>query len=126
MYFYKGDNNCHQASLIRRSMILEHPYDESYKIAADKKFNIENIIVRGCSFKIIDVIIAKYEGGGISWTTKHNDELERMFNELIPPTILKDYKEVVLLYKFPLKQIWPILKKIGICGLRLRNKLKRQ
>lgn len=126
MYFYKGANNCHQASIIRRSMILDHPYDESYKIAADKKFNIENIIVRKCSFKTIDTIIAKYEGGGVSWTINHDNELKRMFEELIPETILKDYENVYLLYRFPLKQIWPVLKKLGKFGLKLRNIIKRK
>ena len=126
MYFYKGENNRHQASLIRRTMILEHPYDESYKIAADKKFNIENIIVRGCSFKTIDTVIAKYEGGGISWTMKHDDELERMFIELIPPAILKDYAELSVIYKFPLKQLWPILRKIGIYLSRLKYSIQKK
>ena len=61
-YIY-GFNNCHQASLISRELLLRIPYDESYKIAADLKFNMEAIICNNCSYKTIGTIVCNYEVG---------------------------------------------------------------
>lgn len=101
-YIYKC-NNFHQASLIRRSMIIERPYDEKLKIAADLKFNINNIVVHGCSFSTVPVIISNYEPGGRSSTVEHHEEIDSIFKELIPKRILDDYKADAIYHEFPMK-----------------------
>lgn len=111
-YIYQC-NNFHQASLIRRTMILERPYDEGLKIAADLKFNINNIVVHGCSFSTVPVIISNYEPGGRSSTVKHNNEIDSIFKDLIPSRILDDYKANAIYHEFPTKYFYRIIKTIA-------------
>lgn len=111
-YIYQC-NNFHQASLIRRAMILERPYDEELKIAADLKFNINNIVVHGCSFSTVPVIISNYEPGGRSSTVKHNNEIDSIFKDLIPSRILDDYKANAIYHEFPTKYFYSIIKTIA-------------
>lgn len=108
-YFY-GNNNYHQSSLIKREMLLRHPYDEKLRIASDYKFNIECIIIYNCSYKPIDVIISNYEYGGRSVSVKHKDEIRKIYEELIPNRIKADYLDNICCYKKPGKYIMPILR----------------
>ena len=62
--------------------LLEYPYDEHLKVAADLKFNVEALIKHNCSYQSIDVVIARYEFGGISATKNHVEESRRLFEEL--------------------------------------------
>lgn len=55
----------HQSSLIRRTLMLSHLYDESYRISADAEFFV-NALVRGATFKKIDIPISVYQQGGLS------------------------------------------------------------
>lgn len=72
-------------------MLLERPYDEKYRIASDLKFNVESLVVHDCSYRPLDVIIAKYEMGGVS-TTPHHFENAKIYKELFPQRLLNDYK----------------------------------
>lgn len=122
-YYFKKENNRHQASLIKRKMLLEHPYDEKLRVASDLKFNIECIVKYNCSFRPIDLVIAKYEGGGISWTVNHQDEIDTIYKELFPERVMKDYENLLFLYRFPVKQILPILRKLGDWGMKAKKML---
>lgn len=112
-YYLFVTNNYHQASLIKRTLLLENPYDESYRIAADMKFNIQNIICNNCSYKSIDVIISTYEGQGVSMTVKHDDERKRLLEELIPKRILEEYERMHFIKMWPASRLWKILYKLG-------------
>lgn len=125
-YYYKTENNRHQASLIKRKMLLEHPYDEKLRVASDLKFNIECIVKYNCSFRAIDIVIAKYEGGGISWTVNHQDEIDMIYKELFPNRIMKDYENLLFLYRFPVKQLMPFLRCLGFLGIKLKNLLQKK
>lgn len=109
-YLFKG-NNRHQASLIKRTMLLQHPYDEKLKVASDLKFNVESIVIRNCSYKCIDTIIARYEGGGISRKNEHLDERNAIFKNLFPKRIITDYLNLSYNYTFPLKYVTSLLIK---------------
>lgn len=111
--YYYGGNNHHQASLISRTLLLSHPYDEKLKIASDLKFNVEVLVLNNCSYRPIDVIISNYEAGGRSSTIDNREEIISVFNELIPPRILEDYFYNESFYKFPVNDLRPVLKKIG-------------
>lgn len=125
-YIY-GVNNFHQASLIKRDLLLKVPYDETYRIAADLKFNIESIVVHNCSYSPLDVVISNYEGGGISRTVNHEDERNRLFCELIPQRILADYESMRFIKEWPGSMLWPFYAWISQCTfiLNLKNTLKR-
>ena len=83
----------HQAMLIRRELLIKHPYDEHYKILSDWKFSIEAIVFDNCTFRNIDVIVADYDTSGIS--TNSNGllpkEREQILKEMFPPRIVADY-----------------------------------
>lgn len=125
-YYLFVTNNYHQASLIKRSLLLDTPYDESYRIAADMKFNIQSIICNNCTYKAIDVIISTYEGQGVSMTVNHDDERKRIFEELIPKRILADYEYIHFIKMWPISKLWPFLFKLGhnknLFKLRLKIK----
>lgn len=102
-----------KSSLIKRTMLLSHPYDENLPIASDYKFNIECLIVHNCSYRPIDVVISNYEYGGRSSYAKDVEETRLIYQQLIPRRILDDYIEWVCCYKKPGKYIMPILKWIA-------------
>lgn len=125
-YFWQN-NNYHQASFIKREMLLKHPYDEAYRISADLKFNVECIIKYACSYQDIDVPIALYEYGGLSTTAKHEKEYRQLFVDLFGERVVKDYESLAYTHRFPINRFMPILKKIGDSSimLNLRASLRK-
>lgn len=105
-------NPLHQACLIKRSMVIERPYDESYRIAGDLAFNVNNLVLHACSFRPLDFVICNYEPGGRSETIEHQNEIERAFSN-IPIRIMEDYEEIRWLYQFPIKQLHPFMHVIA-------------
>lgn len=106
--FLRYRNPYHQACLIKRTMVMERPYDESYRLAADLAFNVNNLVVNACSYRPLDIIICDYEGGGRSETIEHQDEIDRVFS-VFPSRIMEDYEDSKWLYLFPVKQLQPLL-----------------
>ena len=86
----------HQAMFIKKDLLINHPYDEHYKILSDWKFCIETIIFDNCSYRNIDVIVADYDTSGIS--TNSNGllpkEREQILKEMFPPRIIADYQRL--------------------------------
>lgn len=87
----------HQAMFIKRELLIKHPYDEKYKILSDWKFCLETLVIDNCSFRTVEIIIADYEGGGISSNSNGILPIEReqILKELFPPRILVDYQRLV-------------------------------
>lgn len=83
----------HQAMFIKKQLLLDHPYDEHYKIMSDWKFCIEAIIFDNCSFRASDVIVANYDTSGISTNSNGLLPKERnmILQELFPPRVIADY-----------------------------------
>lgn len=123
-WYVWGNNNFHQASLIRRTLLLEYPYDEHLKVAADLKFNVEALIKHNCSYQSIDVVIARYEFGGISATKNHVEESRRLFEELFGKRIMRNYYALSFTQRFPVNRLMPILKEIS--GWPIFNKVRKQ
>lgn len=67
----------HQSCFFKKKLFNNSLYDENYKIVADWKFYIEQLIFYHCTFLRIPVKVAIYEGGGISETNKDTDFEER-------------------------------------------------
>ncbi len=86
----------HQAMIIKRELLVNHPYDEHYKILSDWKFCIETIVFDNCSYRNLDVIVADYDTNGIS--TNSNGllpkEREQILKEMFPPRIIADYQRL--------------------------------
>ena len=122
-WYVWGNNNYHQASLIKRDLLIAHPYDEVLKVASDLKFNVEVLIKHGCSYQPIDVVIAKYEYGGVSSQKKHADESKILFASLFGDRIMKDYYQLMYTHRFPINRIMPTLRSISTWTLW--NKFRR-
>lgn len=74
---------CHQSALIRRSLLLEHPYDTSYKICADHHFFLSVYLLKE-KFDYRPLPISVYEISGYSDQNKlaAHREQHRMQREL--------------------------------------------
>lgn len=86
----------HQASLIKRELLIKDPYDESLKINADWKSFFKSIIMDNANVMTIPNVIADYDGEGLSSTNMELllEEREKAFRELMPPRIAEDYLAV--------------------------------
>lgn len=86
----------HQAAFIRRELLLAYPYDEALKINSDWKFFIQTIVLDNVSVKTVPLLVADYDGEGLS--TVHMDwlleEREKVFKQLIPERIASNYMHV--------------------------------
>jgi glycosyltransferase involved in cell wall biosynthesis len=106
----------HQAMLIKRSLLMKHPYDEHYKILSDWKFCLETIVFDNCTFRSIDVVVADYDTSGIS--TNSNGllpkEREQILKEMFPPRIITDYQRLFPVDDELLDQALVLTKTVGV------------
>ena len=91
-YFYR-QTFCHQAVLIRTSLLREMPYEESLTWVADRKFFLDALVFKGCSYEPVDIDIVDYDVHGFSSENRFASEhqWEDVLMKVIPPGILADY-----------------------------------
>ena len=106
---------CHQGTFYRRTIFERHPYDESLKLIADWKVNVQAIVFDNCKVKVVDTIVANYDLTGMSSTQSqlHAEERKRVMAELFPERILKDYEHLYTESEMPIVGLLPELKKRG-------------
>lgn len=94
--FYTGSLP-HQATFIRRDLLLADPYDESLRIVADWKLFMKKTIVENLPYKFVDLVVADYDCHGVSSTdaAQVQKERDRVYAELFPPRIMADYLRFV-------------------------------
>ena len=56
---------CHQSALIRRELLMQHPYNTAYKICADHEFFL-SMYLEGRAFEYRPLTVSVYEVGGYS------------------------------------------------------------
>lgn len=105
----------HQAAFIKKDLFAQTMYDESYRIIADIKFFIEQIIFQNISVRYFPQVVTYYDASGLSsnpanWA-ETIAERERTFRELLPPRVLKDYELVYLIKDSPLRKYLPALNR---------------
>lgn len=91
---YTGTLN-HDPAYIRRDLFEKYGYyDEGLKIVSDWKWYLQAIIFGGEKPKYVDMEVTLFDMTGISETNKTLDKAERkrVLEQLLPPTILKDYE----------------------------------
>lgn len=107
MQLYRDSIN-HQSTFIRRQLLEEIIYDESLKIVSDWKFWLEAIIIRGCSFEVLDIDISRQDMNGISSGEKNHAllcaERERVLKELFPARVLDLFEEFKSLSEQPINR----------------------
>ena len=84
---------CHQAALISTRLLKEENYDSSLKIVADRKFFLNNLVLKGCSYQAVDVDIVDYDITGYSARNRlaSEQEWQKVLAEMLPERILLDY-----------------------------------
>ena len=94
-HFICRDNICHQAMFIKREVMQQSPYDESYRLYADWAKWIE-LTFKGCTFEYIDCTVCRFEMGGMSChvTAELTAEKQRMEKELIPAAMTETLRYI--------------------------------
>lgn len=86
--FFFTDSLPHPASFIRRQLLVDMPYDESYKIVADWIFFTRSIVIDNRSTHHIDLRIADFTVDGASANHSQVDiERQRGIQSLFTPMI---------------------------------------
>jgi glycosyltransferase involved in cell wall biosynthesis len=80
-FFFFSGTICHQASFIKRRLFtLYGCYDDSFRLMADR-VHFYKLYSNNCKFYHFDEILANYDGGGESSTSRKEwDELEKTFH----------------------------------------------
>lgn len=101
----------HQASFIRRELLLENPYDESLRINADWRFFVQEIVLKNAKVELVPDVIANYDDGGISstQTEKLLKERAEAFRSMIPERIAANY-QAVFPYYYEVKRVAWLLR----------------
>ncbi len=101
---------CHQATFIRRRVLLEHPYDESLKLVSDWKFILERYLEGRERMKTVDIDICFFYAGGRTDKNRDIGQSERY-------TVLSLYPEYQQMVSTPprkslVKRTWDHLRLI--------------
>lgn len=75
--FLSGYTLPHQATFIKRQLLLKYPYDEKLKIVSDWAFWIKTILINKCTYSFINVIVNIQDEKGVS-SNKKACMIERM------------------------------------------------
>lgn len=91
--FFMNSTIIHQSTFIRTDLLKNNNYDEKYRIVSDWKFWIEELIVKGVSYKNIHLPISIFDENGIGSTNieLHDKEMVQVLEELFPKKVLKEY-----------------------------------
>ncbi|MGM9699059.1 MAG: glycosyltransferase family 2 protein [Prevotella sp.] len=106
---------CHQGTFYRREIFERHQYDESLRLIADWKVNVQAIVFDNCKVKVVNTIVANYDLRGMSSTQSklHAEERQKVTAELFPERIAKDYEHLYTESEMPIVGLLPELKKRG-------------
>lgn len=86
--FFMQHSLPHPATCIRRRLLVDEPYDTTYKIVADWVFFVKKIMFDGCSTLHVDSIISRFMMDGVSTANEaHTREHRRASELLFPPLI---------------------------------------
>lgn len=100
---------CHQSAFIRRELLLEHPYDITYRVCADHHFFL-SMYLQQISFARLPFPVSVYEIAGYSDQHKlrSHREQHRMQKELgvFRPTLSWFFREIRFYLKQGIKHIF--------------------
>ncbi len=99
--FFPYNNICHQATLYKRSLFDNNPYDESFRIVSDWAMNLK-LLFNGSTFKHINQYIVYYDNQGRSSAAdlKHHIERTAAFEKYVPQQIKIDLSNYEKNYHF--------------------------
>ena len=103
----------HPASFIHHSLFMNQEYRRDYKIISDWIHMVDNLVLKGCSYKHVNILISKFDSTGLSSTNGSIGLYERnkWIKENIPPRIYASLMELDDLKSSILGSIIPIVNK---------------
>ncbi len=66
VFLFLKDTICHQVCFIHHSLFVNQRYRTDYILASDWIHIVNNIIIDGCTYKHVPIIVSAYDGNGIS------------------------------------------------------------
>lgn len=108
----------HQATFIKRELLLDNPYDERFKIGGDWRFFIQVLIYKNVSYMRIPMVISLFDTSGISSTENKQSERrlyeKELCRDVLPSRIEDDYKYdlFVAKWKWRFYKLYYIVKNI--------------
>ena len=83
----------HPACFIKKSLLENHPYDESLRISSDWKFFLQTLILDEEEYSYVDRVVSLYDENGLSSTHGELGEQERqaILRDLFPSRVIADY-----------------------------------
>lgn len=93
-YFYRRSLG-HNASFIKRDLLLGDLYDERFRIVSDWAFFLKQAL-KNRSFEYIDEVVSCFDTDGISRTNPElvDQERETVLKELIPDMLVRDFRRI--------------------------------
>ena len=93
-YFLEGSIT-HPSSFIRKHLLMEHPYNENFKIMGDREFFAYAFLKLNASYQYINITVSLFDTTGISSQRNHSVEdwalYRNCIDRIIPPRIMSDY-----------------------------------
>ena len=91
----------HQSTFYKSTLFSNSLYDESLKLVADHKFNIQKICVDNSQVIYINRVICLRESGGLSDSNQalSSKESSKVLEQFLPKGVIKDYKTLSYLGK---------------------------
>ncbi len=117
MYYMYLHGINHQSAFIRRSLLINTPYDTRVKINADWLFFVQTIVMRSATVKFVDLFFSDFDLTGVS---SNNEavlkEREEVLKKVLPERIARDYIQIAPHYYEVIRLQWllnhPICYKI--------------
>lgn len=125
--YFIGSTLPHPSTFIHKSLLVDNPYSEKYKIASDYVFFVQSVILKGVSSKKICPALSIFVLDGISSKDMKITMIEhdRAFNEILGPTLASILKELDKYQLYPFQKIWSSLYRLKIkYGIIKRKLLK--
>lgn len=81
----------HQATFTRTALLRATPYDERLRIVADWAFLLEQWLMRGCTYEMMDVVVSVFAMDGVSTNKKtvarRDAERREVMDSLLPARV---------------------------------------
>lgn len=107
MYYMYLHGINHQSAFIRRSLLINTPYDTSVRISADWLFFVQTIVMRSATVKFVDLFFSDFDLTGVS---SNNEavlkEREEVLKKVLPERIARDYIQIAPHYYEVIRLQW--------------------
>lgn len=107
MYYMYLHGINHQSAFIRRSLLINVPYDTSVRISADWLFFVQTIVMRSATVKFVDLFFSDFDLTGVS---SNNEavlkEREEVLKKVLPERIARDYIQIAPHYYEVIRLQW--------------------